>query len=209
MLQHRARSARNLLAFSVLAALAVTACSSSPDATDGETDPTGTTDEAASALTRQSAVSRADAWVGVKLHYCQAPNHARDFDSACAHVCNRHDNPQWNPYRSDCSGLVSWAWGLPAPGRTTLGFAPYQTDITHTIEASALEEGDAVNNRDHVMLFKRWVVKDHKAVFIEEPGCSSATPYAHEVTTAVSISGTSIHVVENGMTFTAIRYRKI
>jgi len=198
-----ARSARNLLTIAAVAAIAATACSAS---SDDEAEPIG---EGSSALTRQSAVSRADEWVGVKLHYCQAPNHARDYDSACAHVCNRHDNPRWNPYRSDCSGLISWAWGLPAPGRTTLGFAPFQTDITQAIQASALAEGDAINNRDHVMLFKRWVVKDHKAVFIEEPGCSSATPYAHEVTTAVSISGTSIHVVENGMTFTAIRYRKI
>jgi hypothetical protein len=102
-----------------------------------------------------------------------------------------------------------WAWGLSAPGRTPLGFAPFRTDITHAIAASALQEGDAVNNREHVMLFEHWVVKDREAVFIEEPGCSSATPYAHEVTTRVTINGTSIHVVENGMTFTAIRYNAI
>src|SRR5262249_9642777 len=45
-----------------------------------------------------------------------------------------------------------------------------------------------------------------RATFLEEPGCSSSTPYAHEVTSDVTISGSSIHVSYNGMSFTAIRY---
>ncbi len=160
-------------------------------------------------LARAAAVSRAEQWVGAKLHYCQAPNHQRDYDSACSMYCSRQNNKAWDPYRSDCSGLVSWAWKLPAPGRTTYGFAPYQTDITHAIQASSLQAGDAVNNSDHVMLFKKWTVKNKRAVFIEEPGCSSATPYAHEITSDVSISGSSIHVYYNGMSFTAIRFKGI
>jgi hypothetical protein len=46
-------------------------------------------------------------------------------------------------------------------------------------------------------------------VFYEEPGCSSNPPYAHEVTTSVSCSGSSIHVSWNGMTFQAIRLNSI
>jgi hypothetical protein len=151
------------------------------------------------------SVMRAEEWVAAKLHYCQAPNHERDYDTACASTCNREDNPAWDPYRSDCSGLVSWAWKLPAPGRVTTQFAPFETDITHAIQATNLREGDAVNNRDHIMLFKKWVTHPTRAVFIEEPGCSSSTPYAHETTADVTISGTTINVVGYDP-FTAIRY---
>jgi hypothetical protein len=159
-----------------------------------------------SEITTSSAISRAEEWVKAKLHYCQSPNHARDYDTACSTYCERTDNAAWNPYRSDCSGLVSWAWGLPAPGRVTGEFAPFQNDITHTISASSLEAGDAVNNSEHVMLFKAWVVHGSEATFIEEPGCSSSMPYAHEFTSHVSISGDSIYVSYEGKSFTAIRY---
>ncbi len=168
-------------------------------------DETGV-DDGEAAITRAQAVARADQWVNAELHYCQSPNHQRDYDTACSSTCNRHDNASWNPYRSDCSGLVSWAWGLPAPGRTTYGFSPYQNDITRAIDATDLEPGDAVNNDEHVMLFKNWIVKNHEARFIEEPGCSASQPYAREVTSSVSISGHTIHVAFNGMTFTAIRF---
>nr|HEX4318914.1 hypothetical protein [Kofleriaceae bacterium] len=151
-------------------------------------------------------LDRGKEWVDAKLHYCQSPNHERDYDSACSEYCERDDNKSWDPYRSDCSGFVSWSWGLPAPGRTTLGFAPFEKDITHVIDAVDLEPGDAINNADHVMLFKAWVTKGKRAEFYEEPGCSSATPYAHEVTTDVSVNGTSIYVPYNGMTFSAIRF---
>jgi MYXO-CTERM domain-containing protein len=191
------------VAASACLALLVAACaaeSSTPSEDDGVTGST------ASALSTADAVARAELWAGAKLHYCQAPNHGRDYDSACSTYCNRTANASWDPYRSDCSGLVSWAWALPAPGRVTGQFAPFQTDITHAIPASQLRAGDAVNNSDHIMLFKQWIVQNTKALFIEEPGCSSAQPYAHETTSDVSINGDSIHVVENGMTFTAIRY---
>jgi len=59
------------------------------------------------------------------------------------------------------------------------------------------------------MLFVRWVNHPYTAVFYEEPGCSSNTPYAHQLTTSVSISGSSIHVSWNGMTFQAIRLNSI
>jgi len=151
------------------------------------------------------SVKRADEWVTAKLKYCQAPNHERDYDAACSTYCNRLDNPAWDPYRSDCSGLVSWAWKLPAPGRVTTQFAPFETDITHAIQATNLRPGDAVNNRDHIMLFKKWVTHPTRATFIEEPGCSSSTPYAHEVTEDVTISGSTINVPGHDP-FTAIRY---
>ena len=112
----------------------------------------------------------------VKLHYCQSPNGAHDYDASCSTVCSRTSNPAWDPYRSDCSGLVSWAWGLPAPGRVTSEFAPFETDDHHAIDANDLQPGDAVNNSDHMMLFKDWITPGTSAVFIEEPGCSAPRP---------------------------------
>ncbi len=160
-------------------------------------------------MTRADAVSRAEQWVDAQLAYCQSPNHQTDYDPSCSSVCNRTDNAAWDPYRSDCSGLVSWAWALPAPGRTTLGFAPFVDDITTVVAAGDLQPGDAVNSSDHVMLFKAWVTQGQVATFIEEPGCSAPTPYAHEFTSSVTISGSSIYVAYNGMTFDAIRFSGI
>ncbi len=171
-------------------------------------DPGADLGTSAAALTGADAISRAEQWVAAQLLYCQSPNHASDtIDPACPAVCNRTDNPAWDPYRSDCSGLVSWSWGLPPPGRTTYGFAPFATDITTAIAASSLAPGDAVNNSDHVMLFKAWA--GAQATFIEEPGCSATPDYAHEFTSDVTLNGTQITVAYNGMTFTAIHFDQL
>jgi hypothetical protein len=188
----------------VVCSLLVAACGSAVDVPNGE--PVGST---SSAITAEDAIARAEEWVAVKLPYCQSANHQADGDTACAPVCTRPDNPAWDDYRSDCSGLVSYAWGLPAPGRVTWQLAPAQTDITSTIPAASLQPGDAVNKpHDHMMLFKAWIVPGQRATFIEEPGCSASTPYAHEVDSDVTISGTSITLHSNGTTFEAIRYQE-
>ena len=200
-------STRGPFAFAALVSISVSfvavGCASAdapvPDAVGQSTE----------AITTTDVIARAELWVAAQLHYCQAPNHQRDYDSACSTYCNRTNNAQWDPYRSDCSGLVSWAWGLSAPGRVTGQFAPFQTDISHAIQAQDLRAGDAVNNSEHVMLFKAWTVAGKTATFIEEPGCSSSTPYAHEFTSNVTLNGSSISVAWNAMTFTAIRYDSI
>ena len=165
------------------------------------------------AISASDTIARAEQWVSAKLQYCQSPNHARDYDTSCSSTCERHSDPSWDPYRSDCSGLVSGAWGLPAPGRTTLQFAPYETDITKVIDATDLAPGDAINNSDHVMLSSRSGSPGTRATRRAHRGAGllgrSSTPYAHEVTTDVSTNGTSIYVPYNGMTFTAIRYKSL
>jgi len=150
-------------------------------------------------------IARAQLWVDAKVPYCQAANHQPDYDSACAMTCDRPDNADWDPYRSDCSGFVSWAWELPAPGRVTSSFAPFKMDITNVIDAMTLQAGDAVNNSEHIMLFKEWTTPGSEATFMEEPGCSSSEPYARTFTAKVTIDATSITVSGHG-TFTAIRY---
>ena len=201
-----ATSKHALLLTSLLGALA--GCSAPPEGTNAENqERVGTTAEA---ITSSDAIARAEEWVAAKLPYCQSANHQPDGDKACSAVCTRPNNPAWDAYRSDCSGLVSWAWGLPAPGRVTWELAPAQTDITTTIPASSLEPGDAVNvPHDHTMLFKAWLVPGKRATFIEEPGCSSATPYAHQFDSDVTLSGTSITVAVKGITFSAIRYNHL
>jgi hypothetical protein len=150
-------------------------------------------------------IARAQLWVDAKVPYCQAANHERDYDSACAMTCERPDNAAWDPYRSDCSGFVSWAWALPAPGRVTGTFAPFEMDITNVIDAMDLQPGDAVNNSEHIMLFEAWTTPGIEATFMEEPGCSSSEPYARAFTANVTVDSTSISVSGHG-TFTAIRY---
>ena len=106
--------------------LAVTACSSDPNADD--------TNSSEDAITGSTIISRGMQWVDAKLHYCQAAHGAVDFDKACwgfegpSHRCDRASHAAWNAYRSDCSGFITWAWGLPAVGDggyVTSEFAPF------------------------------------------------------------------------------------
>ena len=58
------------------------------------------------------------------------------------------------PYRCDCSGLVSYAWGLPAPGAVTQTMQNYcNADVKWT----GLKPGDAIlHPSSHVLMFIRW-----------------------------------------------------
>jgi uncharacterized protein (TIGR03382 family) len=199
------------LATTTVIAACLGACSAAPPTPSDVGEPTAKT---SSPLTTTDAINRAEQWVAAQLHYCQSPYGQPDGDSSCwawegpQHVCDRQSNPQWDPYRSDCSGFVSWAWNLPAPGRVTGEFAPFQTDATQEIQANTLQPGDAANRASggHMVLFKAWMVQGQSAVFMEEPGCSSATPYAHEFTSTVTLNGSTIHIDYEGDDFVAIRY---
>jgi hypothetical protein len=169
----------------------------------GELD-TQTPETDAAANPASDAVARAMQWVDAKMPYCQAPNHHEDLDAECPSTCTRPDNTAWDAYRSDCSGLVSWAWGLPAPGRITTTFAPFDLHVSHEIAASELQPGDAINNDHHMMLFEKWIVPGTKATFIEESGCSTSNRFAHETTAAVTLDGNTITLEYRGK-YAAIR----
>jgi hypothetical protein len=193
-----------------LVLVVATACTGtltgSPTGGSSGDDAPGTQPDAAPmAQPGEGAVARGAMWVAAMVPYCQAPNHAHDGDTDCSSTCTRPDVPDWDPYRSDCSGFVSWSWDLPAPGRTTHDFAPFVTDITHEIDAMELRPGDAVNNDTHMMLFEAWVTPGEEAKFFEEPGCSASQPYAREVTAKVTLDGHTITPQYRG-SFTAIRY---
>jgi lysozyme len=76
-------------------------------------------------------------------------------------------------YRTDCSGFVSYVWGLPAPGNTTYSFAggPWNNDDSVRISWSQLTPGDAINfpgdpaaGTGHVMLWGGWLNKEHTEI---------------------------------------------
>jgi hypothetical protein len=206
----------SIVAFVVLA---TAGCSSDPTELSS---PASTLDP----LTGETAVSRAMEWVDAKLDYCWVPYGKPDSNDLCwdkpwernyaQHNCYRRgEKPQWDSYRSDCSGLVSWSWGLPGPGRYTWDFAPFSTALSHVISASELAPGDAVNKQlppgdddGHIMLFAGWVTKGSSARFIEEPGCGTAITHAHEFTSSVTISGSTI-TPKGYAAFTAIRFDRL
>lgn len=190
----------SLLALAAVATF-VYACASGTD--PGED--LGTTGGAV--ITGATIVSRAEQWVNAKLAYCQSPNHAHDSDPSCSSTCNRTSNPAWDPYRSDCSGFVSWSWALGSPGLDTSEFAPGSTSVSYTINGSTLQPGDALNiPGEHIILFVGWQTPGSVATFYEEPGCSVSQPYAHAFTSSVSINGDRVYVSYEGKTFYAIRY---
>ncbi|MFI5300198.1 MAG: hypothetical protein ACHREM_19085 [Polyangiales bacterium] len=198
----RSTPSLSVLGFVGLAAAAV-ACSATPDGPEHVAS-------SRAAITRDTILANAQEWVTAKLLYCQSANHAPDYDTSCSSTCVREDNPTWDPYRSDCSGFVSWAWGLPAPGRDTNEFAPADTTVSFTINGSDLQPGDALNiPGEHIILFTGWQTVGTVANFFEEPGCSASMPYAHAFTSAVTITGNNVAVAYEGKTFTAIRYTGI
>jgi hypothetical protein len=198
---------RGLITSSTVAAFAGLALAMSACGTEAPHENVGEVSSNLTPMMRSTALSRGKEWVDAKVPYCQSANHQPDGDKACAATCTRPDVPEWDPYRSDCSGFVSWSWGLPAPGKTTATLAPAVTDITHVIDPLTLAPADAVNKpSDHTMLFVKWITPGKRATFMEEPGCSASMPYARELDSDVTISGMSITVAENGLTFSAIRF---
>ena len=158
-----------------------------------------------------AAIARAMNWVRMKLLYCQSPNGQPDGDQDCSSICHRLSNPKWDAYRSDCSAFVSWAYGIPPPGRVTWEFAPWKTDISFNITAAELQPGDALNSvpDEHIMIFKRWLNKERtSAELMEEPGCGMAMPYARITTTTLNHTSSGLMYLDcNGMFFQPIRLR--
>ena len=199
----------NVRISAALAAAALAGCTASSDEPESSISP---------AITTTNVISRAREWVGAELHYCQAAYDVVDGDNSCwawegpSHRCHRESNDAWNAYRSDCSGFVTFAWGLPAVGDggyVTGDFAPFDNSFSHVIAPDDLQPGDALNKvtNEHIVLFESWIDKGHSARFMEEPGCSSDEPYAHEFTSNIAIEGGDIVIDYEGSTpFTPIRF---
>lgn len=135
----------------------------------------------AHAIGRAEIVARAQEWVDAGLLYCVSTRGA--YDATCKYQCNRQDNPAWNAYFSDCSGLITWAWGLAPSQRLYTGsIAPYGGNQSYKIDPHDLQPGDALNDRSdtdgdgvidhhHVMLFVGWKLPGKVGIFLQESGC--------------------------------------
>lgn len=151
----------------------------------------------------ETAIARGRQWVDVGMPYCGGSNRGTDY--ICGGTCVRtgaHASAQWDPYRTDCSGFVSWSWGLPSPGRTTTNLAPFKTDITSVIQVDELLPGDALNNSNHIVLFGGWLNPERtKARILEEYTCGAVA--VDRVRDASKVSATQVRLPSG--TFTAIR----
>lgn len=111
-------------------------------------------------------VQRGKVWVDKQIPYNQGATANPDGSRA-----NNNSG-----YRTDCSGFVSMAWGLPATGLSvpvTGNLGNYANTFTNKDQ---LQPGDAINNRQvgnngHVVLFVRWINQSQgKFVAYEENG---------------------------------------
>ena len=105
--------------------------------------------------TRAQIIARAQDWVNLPVAYstAQGPDGT---------------GPDWNywsdaatggPYRQDCSGFVSMAWGLGSSQASfTIDASPYSTITDSNIAGDTnLNPGDALDyHADHIVLFDHW-----------------------------------------------------
>jgi len=154
----------------------------------------------------ERTLARAREWIAAKMPYCGGPNGGKDV--ICGGTCKRTGAAQrdeWDDYRSDCSGFVSWSWELPPPGRTTRTLAPYDTSQSAVIAVADLEPGDALNGAGHVMLFGGWTDEAAgKALILQESRCGTVA--SEKVATFEKIDATTLEI-SDGRRFRAIRFK--
>ena len=83
-------------------------------------------------------------------------------------------------YRTDCSGFVSMAWGLPVSYATPRqGLEHDLMDVARVIDKDSLRAGDALLAWGrHVRLFEHWTNASHTTYMAYDFG---ATPVKHQV----------------------------
>ena len=154
----------------------------------------------------ERTLARAREWIDASMPYCGGPNGGKDV--ICGGTCSRSGTAKsadWDEYRSDCSGFVSWSWGLGAPGETTRTLAPYATRVSSLITVDDLEPGDALNGAGHVMLFGGWVDRAAgKALILQESRCG--TTAAEKISVFTTVDSTTLKI-SDGRAFRPIRYK--
>lgn len=161
---------------------------------------------AANATFAETTLSRARLWIAAEMPYCGGPNGGHDL--ICGGTCERDGTAKksdWDKYRSDCSGFVSWAWGLEPPGRTTSTLAPYDTEESVLVKVDDLAPGDALNSGHHVMLFGGWTDRAAgKATILQESKCGTVA--SEKVSTFKQVDETTLQI-SDGRKFRTIRYK--
>lgn len=152
---------------------------------DGQNDVCAAAAGASGSLSpeRAAMMDRAQQWVNAQMPYCGAT--PGGWDGICGVTCTgRARRSDWDRYRSDCSGYVSWVWQLAyQDGHRTWGFAPFNQEgaaFSEVIPATSLQPGDALNSAtkdiytQHIILFAGWVDKANGIVkTLEEANCSA------------------------------------
>ncbi len=135
---------------------------------------------------RQMAMWRAQTWVNDKVPYSQGTVY-RDG------------------YRRDCSGYISFVWGLSSSYNTG-SLSSYGTKITY----DALQPGDALNNASgsgaHVILFVQWINHSAGTFIADEENIYPGYAQQHQVTLnkkTGALTATDGHYYPG--TYTAIR----
>ena len=202
--------------------LLVPGCSDDPGALThagdpGGGDPDSTPDDPAPVQTAPAApahdasfsertLTRARQWIDVAMPYCGGPNGGKDV--ICGGTCSRSGSAksaEWDKYRSDCSGFISWSWGLAPPGQTTRTLAPYSTTVSSLIAVDDLAPGDALNGSGHVMLFGGWADKAAgKALILQESRCGTSA--AEKIAVFKTIDATTLQI-SDGRNFRPIRFK--
>ena len=182
-----------------------------PGGADSDPDPPAATTPPAPAPPHdptfaERTLTRARLWIDADMPYCGGPNGGDDV--ICGGTCSRTGaakSVEWDKYRSDCSGFVSWSWGLAAPGETTRTLAPYETKVSTLITVDELEPGDALNGTGHVMLFGGWADKAAgKATILQESRCGTT---AQEKISVFKVIDTTTLQISDGRKFRPIRYK--
>ena len=154
----------------------------------------------------ERTLARAQQWIDAAVPYCGGPNGGKD--AICGGTCSRTGTAktaEWDKYRSDCSGFVSWSWARPAPGLTTRTLAPYDTTVSSLITVDDLKPGDALNGSGHVMLFGGWADKAAgKAMIMQESRCGTT---AAEKIAVFKVIDPSTLQISDGRNFRPIRYK--
>ncbi|MBI5534802.1 MAG: thrombospondin type 3 repeat-containing protein [Deltaproteobacteria bacterium] len=94
---------------------------------------------------RRCIFERAFEWVDDHVMYSQTPQ------------------SKYGGYRTDCSGYVSYSWGLPPPGILANDFHNTSEPYSKKIDWADLQPGDAIARPGHVLLFAGWLNSSHTA----------------------------------------------
>ena len=96
------------------------------------------------AITREQIIARANDWISNQVPYSQSEGW--------------QDGSVGGPYRMDCSGFVSMAWGLPTSMVTSTLPSVATVTSTNIYGDTNINPGDAIDyTADHVVLFDSWI----------------------------------------------------
>ena len=117
-------------------------------------------------VTRADVMDCAYRWVKSQVPYCQCSGGP---PSECCGNC-----PYCSSTRCDCSGFVSYCWGLRS-GYTTWTLP----QVSHQISKDQLQKGDVMLYvQDHVAFFGGWCDSTRTTFMaIQEPGCHTSGPH--------------------------------